>query len=145
MPSSKFNKRPVPRRKPSICIAPPGSCWPPYDVRRPPQLAGYVHWVDLDPGKEAVAFTLISTAPRTAGGEYYGFKILANSRIDVLIHDQWPTPTVHVLLWLLDPWRPPEPHYWLDVPMPLDKPLETHLLTTIYIPGSDFRIARFTG
>jgi len=61
-----------------------------------------------------------------------------------LIQDNWPAPSVDVGIWLLDAWRPPEWYHWPDVPMPLDLPFETRLLTHVIIPGNDFRIARFT-
>ena len=143
MPSSKFNQTPVPRRRPAICVAPLGSCAPPYDRRRPPSLSGYIHWVNADPEQPVYSFGLIHCPHRDAGGTYMGETELKTSRLGVIIADQYPTPSAIVAIWIFDQWRRPEWHTWPDVPMPLDKPFDTRLLTTIYIPGNDFRIAQF--
>lgn len=143
MPSSKFNRRPVPRLRPPICVPPAGSCLPPFDRRRPPKIRGYVNWTDADPIAPVAAYALITAGPRTPGGDYSGQADFSNGYLGVTVHDNWPTPTVLVSIWVHDPWRTPEWHHWPDVAMPLDEPFDTHLLTTIYLPVNDFRIARF--
>lgn len=143
MPSSKFNKQPVARRRPAICIAPAGSCLPAVDPRRPEYIHGCIQWLDLDPLGPADSIAILRAGPRQLGGEYSGEVTLENARLGVILKDEWPTPTCIVQIWLFDPWRPPEYFTWPDVPLPLEKDFDTHLLTYIHIPAYDLRMARF--
>lgn len=141
---SKFNKRPVARRKPSVCIAPAGSCLPLYDSRLPEHLIGYLQWRDLDPLEPIDAAAFLRTEARTPGGAYHCHYDSLTFQIGAIVQDNYPTPTVHVLMYVFDVWRLPEWFSFLDVPMPLDKPFDTHLLTKTFLPGTDLRVARFT-
>lgn len=144
MTSSKFNARPVPRRKPSICIAPAGSCLPAFDRRLPPNLYGVVGWKDLDPVGEMDAADMIRTLPRTGGGVYAGHVHIPPVTLGATITDLWPTPTVLVQISYQDPFWGYMTHDFDPVHMPIDEPFNTRMLRTTFIPGKDYRYAWFT-
>lgn len=143
MPSSKFSRSPVPRRRPPICIAPYGSCRPPYDRRRPLYLNGMVHWFDADIFFPANAAGLLRLGPRTPGGAYVGTTATGSATLGAAIQDYYPAPFVSVAILIWDPWRNPEVFVFPDTPMPLDKPFNTRTLTHVFVPGMDTRTARF--
>lgn len=143
MTSSRFNQRPVPRRKPSICIAPAGSCLPEYDRRRPPNLYGLIHWRDLDPVSPMDAGGLIITGLRSPAGEYHGQQTVDLVTIGANISDQWPTPIVNVQIFYDDAFWGYQTHNFPPVDMPIDEPFNTRLLQTIFSHGIDFRDAWF--
>lgn len=144
MPGSKFNRRPVPRRRPAICIAPAGSCLPPTDRRRPEYIAGFAQWTDLDPVAPTSAAGIIRAGPRSGGGTYAGEITTSGARLLAFISDHWPTPLVDVTLYIFDPYRNPEVFAFPTASCPLEQPFDTGLLTKIYIPGYDLRVAHFT-
>lgn len=143
MTSSRFNRRPVPRRRPPICIAPAGSCLPDFDPRRPPNLYGLVHWKDLDPISPMNAGALIITGPRTPGGTYAGHVHLDDVTLGANITDAWPTPSVTVQITYEDPFWGFMTYDFPPVDMPLDQRFDTRLLHTIFIHGIDYRDAWF--
>lgn len=142
MPSSKFNQRPVPKKRPAICIAPAGSCLPGYDLDNPPYLQGYVRWIDLDPLRPVTAsgYAFLSkTGPQPT---YYGESALAGTRIAAEV---WPTGppgrwNVDVILfWESDP---PETVHFTNVYVDPTKPFDSDALEVVTIPGQDFQQAR---
>lgn len=143
MTSSRFNQRPVPRRKPSICIAPAGSCLPLYDRRRPPQLHGLVHWKDLDPISPMHAAGCVTTGLRSPTGFYSGQVSYLQAIVGANIQDNWPAPTVDVQLYYQDAFWGLLTHDFPTVDMPIDQPFNTRLLSTVFIHGIDFRDAWF--
>lgn len=143
MTSSKFGQRPPPRRKPSICIAPAGSCLPEYDRRRPLNLYGLVHWKDGDPIHKMHAGGLVITGPRSPAGEYHGEMTVDDVTIGANITDHWPTPIVDVQIFYVDAYWGYQAHNFPPVDMPIDEPFNTRLLETIFIHGIDFRDAWF--
>lgn len=143
MPGSKFNKRPVARRRPAICIAPAGSCLPVYDGRLPDWVSGMVNWTDLDPVDPHSAAGIVRLGPRSATGKYSGHIHLPPVILGAEIQDNYPTPSATVSLRYWDPFWLQLTFYFPTCPMPLDEPFDTHLLTQITIPLYDFRKCRF--
>lgn len=144
MPSSKFNKRPVPRRRPAICIAPPGSCLPPFDTRTPPDLYGWVNWRDLDPVSPMDAKSMMTTVPRSPTGLYKAIVVIGSATIGANIQDNWPAPTVDVEIFYQDAFWGYQSWFFPTLSMPVDRPFNTGTLTAIFVPGTDFRITWFT-
>lgn len=142
MPSSKFNQRPVPKRRPPICIAPAGSCLPDYDLNNPPFLNAFIDWWDLDPldpigGRGYCILNKIGPEPT-----YYGESAAAGTRIGAEV---WPTgapPHWHVDAILFWEARPPAIWHFTNVWINPDLPFDSGLLRDINIPGQDYRFAR---
>lgn len=142
MPSSKFNQRPVPKRRPAICIAPAGSCLPPYDFDDPPFLQAFIDWWDLDPVDPIGASGYCVLAKTGPEPTYYGQAAPAGTRIAAEV---WATGTPPlwnvdaILFWLTGPaiiW------HFTDVPVDPQVPFDSGLLQDINIPGQDYRFAR---
>ena len=143
MPSSKWNKRPTARRKPSICIAPAGSCLPFYDGRLPLRLNGVARWLDLDPLGPINAAGWIATARRTPGGLYAGQTPYSLGLLGVAIQDHYATPSAAVTIWVTHPIWGYQSFDLGTIAMPLDRNFDTGQLTFTHIPNYDLRQAWF--
>lgn len=142
MPSSKFNQRPVPRRRPAICIAPAGSCLPHYDFNNPPFLQATIDWFDLDPLDPIGASGYCLLAKTGPEPRYYGESAPAGTRIAAEV---WATGTPP--LWNVDAilfWEARAPVTWhfTAVTVDPDVPFDSGLLSNINLPGQDYRFAR---
>ena len=141
--SSKFNQRPVRRRRPPICIAPPGSCLPPFDPRTPPNISGLVQWIDLDPLGWQQAKGIVVCGPRSGTGLYQGTIAIGDVILGAKVQDNWPTGSVDVQITYWDILWGQLSHSFPTVNMPIGEPFNTRHLTTIIIPGTDYRKAYF--
>ncbi len=142
MPSSKFNRKPVPRLRPPICIAPAGSCLPPFPDDDPIFLSASIDWLDLDPldpTRGSASCLLQKVGPgRTYYGEaFFGQTGVAAGCNHVGIGDLWDVSIYH-----LDRDRAPYGHTWPNVLIDPEAPFDTGRLRTTTIPGQDFRECR---
>lgn len=144
MTSSRFNQRPVQQRKPSICIAPTGSCLPEFDRRRPPDLYGFLWWKDTDPLGPMDATALFRTGPRSPAGIYTGHVHIGPVTLGATITDYWPTPTVTVQVSYEDDFWPLETHDFPPVEMPIDQPFSTRILRETFFNGIAWRYTWWT-
>lgn len=143
MPSSKFNQRPVPKRRPAICIAPAGSCLPPIDPLMPLNLVGSCGWMDLDPLTPVDLSALITTGNRQTPIAWSGQAILTQGTLSILIQQTDPAGFYDVTLGIDAPPQPPGHYTWPNVFIDPTQPFDTRLLTHVYLPGIDRGFARF--
>lgn len=106
-------------------------------------LRGMVDWTDLDPVSPMKAAGLVTLGPRTVDGWYHGHIHLPPVLLGAEIHDNYPTPTADVTLIYSDPFWGYQIWDFPTCPMPLDQPFDTHLLTYVNVPGTDYRKCRF--
>lgn len=143
MASNRFNQRPVPHRRPSICHPPPVIPYPPVPPTKPRNLAGFARWTDLDPALEFkpdvhsyIDLQLINPTPTYEGSS-------PKNRFHLVVRVQLQTPPdlflVTLELWQLGSLS--ESHPWSAVRVTI--PFDTGLLTDILIPHQDYRLARF--
>ena len=143
MPSNRFNLRPVPTRRPSICHPPPVVPYPPVPLTRPRNLNGFFRWTDLDPALEHkpdltgyLELAQVNPLPIYQGTS-------PKNRFHVVARVQVQTPPSRYLitleLWELGACL--ESHSWSDHQVHF--PFDTGLLTDILSPGQDYRLARF--
>ncbi len=142
MPSSKFNRRPVPRLRPPICIAPAGSCYPTYELNEPPFLQAAIQWWDLDPlypvGMDGYAvLDKVSSEPR-----YYGVSRPAPNKVGCEVYPAGPPNRWNVDCFIL--WQTDPPQTWNFVNVYVDPEVywDTGLLRRIWIPLQDYQICR---
>ena len=143
MPSNKFNQRPVPRRRPAICIAPAGSCLPKYETLIPIRLTIAFGWVDLDPAlppeEQPQIFAFGTSDPRTGDPPSWH---IAHTQPPWELHcwvELEPTPgrcLVTLRLWYLE-----EHEDWVFPTVTFNpwKPFDTRPLTHTHIPFKDYR------
>lgn len=142
MTSSKFNRTPVPRLRPPICIAPAGSCLPPFPNDDPIWLHGYVDWLDLDPLDPTEGSGYCFLEKVGPGRYYYGEAKFGPTGVaaecqHVGIGDLWDVTIYH-----LDDARPPYGHTWPNVLVDPNAPFDSGQLRTVTIPGQDTRACR---
>lgn len=143
MASNRFNQRPVPHRRPSICNPPPVFPFPPVPPTKPRNLAGFARWTDLDPAlphrpdvHSYIDLDLINPTPT-----YQGSTPPAQFRITAIVQLQTPPDLFLVQIRCFDGGLYNEWHSWSAVKVTV--PFDTGLLTHTIIAHYDFRLARF--
>lgn len=143
MASSKFNRRPVPRRRPPICRPPPKEPYDPVPEEKPRQLAGFARWTDLDPAIEHppdthgyLALQKIDELPT-----YRGQTLPNTYHLVATVQLKTPPDVFLVKLDLYHDNYLEESHSWPAVQVHF--PFDTGLLTDVVIPNQDYRLARF--
>lgn len=154
--SSKFNRCPVPRLRPPICIPPPGSCLPPFPLQKPPTLTCTIRWYEFDyvfPFSAIAMLTLFQTNPvPTYVGTTDLVTIIPNvppckpvSYLEAAIYQSFIPGHWHMngILYFTDStWN-----WTLSplVPVPQDIPLALDWIRPVTNPGRDYyRISAMT-
>lgn len=143
MPSSKFNRNPIPRLRPPICHPPPDPPYPIVPITKPRQLSGFLRWTDLDPAEEFVPdLSAYVDLPQINPTPTYEGRT-PDARFHVVARVQLQTAPNRFLiqLFLYQLGILQESHSWSDVQVAF--PFDTRLLTHTIIPNYDFRLARF--
>ena len=144
MPSSKFNQRPTPRRRPAICIAPAGSCLQPYELFFPEKAFGFVTAVDVPPPVAYNWHACFNTQKMATPPSYYQIRFWDEGRLEVLIQEQFPLPLWNLTLSITLEGQPPGTIEWTNIFIDPSKAFDTGLLTRIIVPGINYYRARFT-
>lgn len=144
MPSSKFNQRPVPKQRPAICIAPAGSCLPPYDLAAPDTLTAALVAVDLTNPVPYDWRPFTATQTRETPPAYrqtlkfpdgtFQFRIKRQANPDLWTLTFYCTPAGWPLILVV----------WTDIFVDQAAPFDTRLLTKQYTPGTHYYRARLT-
>lgn len=144
MPSSKFNQRPVPKQRPAICIAPAGSCLPPYDLAAPETLTATIVAVSLNDPTPYDWRAMATTDPRETWPAY----ALTLRFPDGILHlraEQQLDPNLWNVTFDCHPdGGAPKLLFWTDLPIDPAAPFDTGLLTKMYVPGINYYRARLT-
>jgi len=141
MPSSKFNRTPVPRLRPPICKAPFGSCIPGYPWNDPPFLQGSLEWHDDDPLFPTFASGYVFLAKIGPGRTYFGISPGNYPAVGAHVAvgagpDQW-----DISISYHDPPIGPFTHTWSNIWVDPLRPFDSERLTFVTIPGQDYRVA----
>ena len=144
MPSSKFNQRPVPRRRPAICISPAGSCLPPYDLVAPDKLTAVVAAVDIPPPIAYAWHAFTITGTRQTPPAYSALINFNEGDLGLLLEQDLPSQlwTLTFTITLLG--FPPGDIIWTNIFIDPSKAFDTSLLTRTFVPGINYYRARFT-
>ncbi|MEE9602714.1 MAG: hypothetical protein V3V75_05370 [Thermoguttaceae bacterium] len=142
MPSSKFNRLPVPRLRPAICFPPPGSCRKTYTANQPPWIAGRFKWKDWHPPKPIDWFGIIECQWDPASSSWKGKNILPDGYVTM---DVWPIGLFY--MYTLHLYVHVNPaiinyHTWFNIPSRSETHVDTGNLSLINQPDIDYREAR---
>lgn len=140
MPSSKFNRVPVPRLRPPICIPPAGSCYTKFPHDDPPFLNAFADWLDLDPLDPTQASGYCVLDKIGPGRTYYGQALYGTIGVGAGCAHTGVGPLWDLTIYHLDTSRAPYSVTWSDIWIDPTRPFDSQRLHIVNIPGRDEQI-----